>query len=569
LWITDDEPSRRFPIYTRGNTGEVYPNVITPLCRTLVQAPIARGQERAFLELGLVLRSDLDEAHCAVLSGCFGGYLYANLSVGRLVGARTPTMKPEDVDSQMFGTSDAPPYRRQRGDRNLLATMRLSNLMMRTLRGPDFSWLQAERDETRSWVVSRPSPESASEEQLLETAAVGAERFAPHMRSLMLASAYAGGTAALVERLAAKTDVDVRSRLGVGVGAVESAEPARAMWELAQLVIASDTLTRAFDGGSGIAARLATADDEAEPFRQKFAAFLTTYGARGPDEWELASDTWATKPEIALAAIERLRHARGSTPSVVHARLASERVEAVAAALALIPRPLRRVFLRASRIVAEGAAAREFAKGTIIQSAFAVRLSLFELVRRAQDRGGPDNRRDCWLVTFDELPKFVARPHDFAALIAERRARRDYLQSRTPPFVFEGRIPDPATWALRDTPTSATRPTHSGESFEGIGVAPGVAQGRARILRDPSNPAALEPDEVLVAPITDPAWTPLFLVASAVVVNVGAQLSHAAIVARELGIPAVVSVDQATERFTDGMMLEVDGARGSVRVLPG
>jgi pyruvate,water dikinase len=73
---------------------------------------------------------------------------------------------------------------------------------------------------------------------------------------------------------------------------------------------------------------------------------------------------------------------------------------------------------------------------------------------------------------------------------------------------------------------------------------------------------------VLVAPLTDPAWTPLFLAAVAVVVDVGALQSHAAIVARELGIPAVVSVEGATARLADGDLVEVDGDRGIVRRLP-
>jgi pyruvate,water dikinase len=72
---------------------------------------------------------------------------------------------------------------------------------------------------------------------------------------------------------------------------------------------------------------------------------------------------------------------------------------------------------------------------------------------------------------------------------------------------------------------------------------------------------------VLVAPITDPSWTPLFVPAGAIVVDVGAQMSHAVIVSRELGIPAVVSVTGATQRITDGAMVEVDGNAGVVRIL--
>jgi pyruvate,water dikinase len=84
---------------------------------------------------------------------------------------------------------------------------------------------------------------------------------------------------------------------------------------------------------------------------------------------------------------------------------------------------------------------------------------------------------------------------------------------------------------------------------------------------DPSDPGALEPGDVLIAPITDPAWTPLFVPAAAVVVDVGAQVSHAVIVSRELGIPCVVSVKDATRRIPDGALVDVDGTTGTVTVL--
>jgi pyruvate,water dikinase len=84
---------------------------------------------------------------------------------------------------------------------------------------------------------------------------------------------------------------------------------------------------------------------------------------------------------------------------------------------------------------------------------------------------------------------------------------------------------------------------------------------------DPADAVDLEPGEVLVAPITDPAWTPLFLPSAAVVVDVGALMSHAVIVSRELGIPCVVSVENATERIPDGALVEVDGTAGTVTVL--
>ena len=121
-----------------------------------------------------------------------------------------------------------------------------------------------------------------------------------------------------------------------------------------------------------------------------------------------------------------------------------------------------------------------------------------------------------------------------------------------PPFWFEGEIAPPETWPLRRIEHRARRrPTRR---CTGMGVCPGIASGPARVVLDPADPRDLEPDDVLVAPITDPAWTPLFLAVAAVVVDVGAQQSHAAIVARELGIPAVVSVTDASRTIADGTL---------------
>jgi rifampicin phosphotransferase len=132
--------------------------------------------------------------------------------------------------------------------------------------------------------------------------------------------------------------------------------------------------------------------------------------------------------------------------------------------------------------------------------------------------------------------------------LAARRQRYEELNSRVPPFAFEGRVPDPSTWPRRSDPGTGTRAS----SFTGIGVSSGRARGAARVITDPADPRGLEPGEVLVAPLTDPAWTPLFLAAVAVVVDVGALQSHAAIVAREIA---------------DGDMLEIDGDRGTVTIV--
>jgi pyruvate,water dikinase len=106
-----------------------------------------------------------------------------------------------------------------------------------------------------------------------------------------------------------------------------------------------------------------------------------------------------------------------------------------------------------------------------------------------------------------------------------------------------------------------------GDVLTGNAGSSGIARGRVRVVLDPDDADDFEPGEVLVAPLTDPAWTPLFMPAAAVVVNVGALMSHAIIVSRELGIPCAVAVEHATKRLADGMLVEVDGTAGTVTVL--
>jgi rifampicin phosphotransferase len=92
-------------------------------------------------------------------------------------------------------------------------------------------------------------------------------------------------------------------------------------------------------------------------------------------------------------------------------------------------------------------------------------------------------------------------------------------------------------------------------------------EGRARVILDSNDPTDLDPGDILVAPITDPSWTPLFVPAAGVVVDVGAPLSHAIIVSRELGIPCVISATDATRRIPNGALIRVDGNTGAVTIL--
>ncbi|MCX2932299.1 PEP-utilizing enzyme [Mycobacterium sp. CVI_P3] len=107
----------------------------------------------------------------------------------------------------------------------------------------------------------------------------------------------------------------------------------------------------------------------------------------------------------------------------------------------------------------------------------------------------------------------------------------------------------------------------SGSAIRGVPAVSGRARGRVRLLRSPDDD--IEPGEILVARVTDTGWTPFFATAAAIVTDIGGAMSHAAIVAREFGIPAVVGTEIASRALRDGQLVEVDGASGVVTVIDG
>jgi pyruvate,water dikinase len=339
------------------------------------------------------------------------------------------------------------------------------------------------------------------------------------------------------------------------------------MWDLGR--IAADTPAVALElerGVDGSLERLGPVP-EARPFLDGLSRFLSDFGSRGPNEWESRSPTWETKPEMALAAIDRIRLADpAQSPAARHARRVTDR-EALSAMVLeqLSGAPLvqgqMRAALQSGRLFLAG---RERTKTTIIKLVHEVRVAAMELGRRMVDRGALDEPQNIGMLQAEEFDDFLSHPRAWRDTVLERESRYAILQGLLPPFVINADVPPIETWEGR---TSTAIPISPGSMLTGIPGCPGEATGRARIVLDAADPKGFQPGDVLVAPITDPSWTPLFLPASAVVVDVGSQLSHAIIVSRELGIPCVVSVTDGTRRIPDGATVKVDGTASTVTVL--
>nr|MCU0261922.1 PEP-utilizing enzyme [Ilumatobacteraceae bacterium] len=332
----------------------------------------------------------------------------------------------------------------------------------------------------------------------------------------------------------------------------------------------SDEVSRAFDAGPDhvLDALAASGGADARDFLERFDRFLFEHGARAQNEYDPISPSWEVRPRIALAAIDLMRRSDDAqSPAVRNAAAVAERDRILAEIRSRVAGDpetagMFEAALQSSTLFLSG---RERAKTNVVTVINEIRVALRELGRRLVERGMLAEIAQVFMVTDVELDQLRHDPERFRDVIAERWAQYRSLFEREPVFVVNGRVPSLSEMTRRDA-KAATAVT-AGAVLTGAAGAGGVATGRARVVLDAADPVGLEPGDVLVAPQTDPSWVPLFVPAAAVIVNVGAMGSHAMIVSRELGIPCVVSVADATDTIPDGAMVRVDGNAGTVTVL--
>ena len=207
-------------------------------------------------------------------------------------------------------------------------------------------------------------------------------------------------------------------------------------------------------------------------FVEKFDRFLTDFGYRGPNEWDLGAPTWDVNPGGALAAIDSLRRADDAhDPDVQRARLEAESASALATSLARLPRRVRGRFKNAVRSAQVCSRARERTKSTAIRAIHGVRLIARELGRRAEARGASDPAL-VLLVTAEELSGYLADPAAWNDRLAARRLRREELARLEPPFVLTPDRMSTTTWPTRSNRGAG----HRRRGALGIGACPGVAR---------------------------------------------------------------------------------------------
>ena len=352
-------------------------------------------------------------------------------------------------------------------------------------------------------------------------------------------------------------------------GDMISAEPARRIIEMAVVAAHNSTLTETLCHGPVTAAVEAVGRDG--ELARLYDDYLSTFGDRCLDELKLESATLFDDPEPLLRSIGHAaaRLGRGQTFDAGRQSDVRRKAEETVRR-ALARRPARRaVFawvLRNARLRVRDRENLRFERTRLFGR---VRRIFVEIGARLFAEGILDHPRDVFYLERHEILAYVegaAACDDLRGLAGVRRhAFERYADLEAPADRFETfGAPYIANNYSGGAPVSGMQSAAEGDdTLRGVGCCPGIVRGRARVIRDPRS-AKLEQGEILVAERTDPGWIVLFPSAAGILVERGSLLSHSAIVAREMGIPAVVSVAGLTSRIEDGRWVEMDGARGTV-----
>lgn len=345
-------------------------------------------------------------------------------------------------------------------------------------------------------------------------------------------------------------------------GGIISAEPAQRILSMAELARHSPRLLDVLEKGTY--AEIEATFSEHAAFADAFRSYVEKFGDRCLEELKLESETLHDNPLLLLRSIAQLarKEAPPAQPSMedigAEARRRADR--------ALAGHPLRRpIFDFVISRTKDRVRDRENLRFERTRVFGRVRRIFVEIGKRLHALDVLDDPRDIFYLAAEESLGFIegtAITTDLKALAGIRRAEFERWRAEGAADRFETRGPVYVGQSYEGTPR-ATDAESGSSKRKGIGCCPGIIRGRARVVLDPRG-AKIEPGEILVALRTDPGWIMLFPAAAGLLVEHGSLLSHSAIVAREMGIPAVVSIDSLTSWLRTGDEVEFDGRTGEV-----
>jgi len=288
--------------------------------------------------------------------------------------------------------------------------------------------------------------------------------------------------------------------------------------------------------------------------------FIQDHGHRAVNELNFALPRWCEDPSFIISVLKNYLEAPDELdPEQRIAQLEegqAQKFEKLTKALPRWKEAFLTNFLRRGR---KGINEREHAKAELIRMFVPLRASYLKIGAHLVSQNLLDRQEDIFMFSRSELRETLLSGADRRALIRERNeAYREYALQEMPEFFADPGI-------IADLPPASAAETPS--VLKGLAVSHGTVKGTARVILDIGEISHLRPGDILVTDHTDPGWTPVFVTVSGVITNIGGLLSHAAIVAREYGLPAVANVKEATRLITDGQTVLLDGDAGTITLL--
>jgi pyruvate,water dikinase len=359
--------------------------------------------------------------------------------------------------------------------------------------------------------------------------------------------------------------ISCMGRLLAGIGDMDDAVAGLDLWRLAVAADATPEvkdLIFSNDDWHTIERKLSQLDS-GRRFLENWRIFMERHGHHCRAELELYNPRWSETPDYILKLVRTYITQIGRIDPLENSnRRVQERQQFQEQCRKKLRNPVKRmIFNRILSRSQQGSVFRENVKSEVIKLVVAMRKLCLELGRKLADKGVLKNQDDIFFLLREEIELIVQDRADFDAcqVIAARRQEYNKNKSITPPDVVFGKF-DP----YKFIPEKEDAETGM---LNGLAVSPGLAAGKARVILRANADEHVLAGEILVAPFTDPGWTPYFVTAAGVVMDQGGILSHGSIIAREYGIPAVVNVGSATRIIKTGQTIQVDGNRGVVTIL--
>jgi phosphohistidine swiveling domain-containing protein/glycosyltransferase involved in cell wall biosynthesis len=535
-----DKNSKGNVIWTRDNVGEIIPAVVTPLSWSILDPVINNAALHLYYQLGI---SDIQLRFVDL----FYGRAYINRSALELIFDKLTSLKPQAV-VQTCWTSCILPLQIKKS--LFFVPRKVSKL--RKLK----------------------SKELSSEEifnQIDTLVSIMESCMTAHIACTLMGDVFASYLRKLMGKWGGKYSTMPSSVLLTGLSRMRSAEPGIELWKLSRAAISNEKIREVIVNGepSEIFRILDTFEDGKE-FAHQLKEFMNKYGYFSLQEFELIYPRWEDDPSFILKILKNYLLSENSIdPLTFENKQRKKRIrttQKIRKELARSKRTLlyrRPIFDLVLFEVQHYVVWRENVKQNFVLAYNQLRRFYVELANRLVDRSLLEEENDIFFLTAEEIKRIsggkIKTETIKEKINSRKRARETNLKSPFPSLIEAGAG---SKGELKDS--EEVEEAASTITLKGVGCSVGTVTGKARVILDPTEFETLQEGEILVAPFTNPSWTPLFVTARGVITEVGGVSSHGAVVAREYGIPCVVNVKNATKIIKNGSALTIDGEKGRV-----